>query len=219
MRDFQLAYPSSKRDGYSAFSIFDWDELISTTYDVLTAVQCPNEGMVPNWARITIDGSSGDLKINPGSFSGSGTPQYEFGSEASRTIWRLAMDAAVYPGDIPDNSGQLLEPVVDTLRLNNGESWSQSTFPACTPPGMGSSVYMFNDWLSDAFIYGPVFSSLIVPLDSIGSNEKSQQDLLEDAADAITVDLSSQTSYYPRCWTLLSSLAISGALESAGELL
>ena len=31
-------------------------------------------------------------------FSGSGTPGAEYGSEASRTVWRVALDFLLFPG-------------------------------------------------------------------------------------------------------------------------
>merc|ERR1712118_187895 len=47
-------------------------------------------------ATIGVDGN-GQIKHTGGSFSGSGTPQYEYGAEAARTTWRVALDAAFYP--------------------------------------------------------------------------------------------------------------------------
>jgi hypothetical protein len=97
MKDYQNSYPSSDRDGYNAISQAEWTKLINTSHEVLRAVQCIDNGAhVPNWATV---GVSSDNKIihTGGYFSGSGTPQYEYGSEAARTTFRVALDAAFYP--------------------------------------------------------------------------------------------------------------------------
>merc|ERR1712152_75826 len=72
-----------------------WNLLIDTSYKFLETTQCPDTGLVPNWALVK-EVNSQTLAKQEGSFSGSGTPQYEFGAEASRTIWRVAIDAILY---------------------------------------------------------------------------------------------------------------------------
>lgn len=47
-----------------------------------------------------------------------GTPQYEFGSEAARTIWRVAMDAAFYPTQGSSQTSTFLAPLLK--QLNSG---------------------------------------------------------------------------------------------------
>lgn len=96
MKDYQASFPDSDRDGYSAVGQSEWQKLIDTSYEVLRAVQCGNDGaLVPNWA--TVDVSGGKIVHSGGGFSGSGTPQYEYGAEAARTTFRVALDAAFYP--------------------------------------------------------------------------------------------------------------------------
>ena len=207
-RDFQLSYPESARNGYSGFSRNDWDALIQTSYEVLRTVACPDRGMVPNWARIRKDGAG--LGIEAGSFSGSGTPQYEFGAEASRTIWRLALDASLYPQEAADPYS-ILQPLLKSLDKSPSTDWSDASFSSCSTPGMAENIYIMPGWLWNGFMYGPIFSSLIVPEPSM---EARQQTLLNEAG-VIMSTRSLPTSYYPRCWILLGNLAIGGALSSA----
>jgi hypothetical protein len=47
------------------------------------------------------------------------TPQYEFGAEASRTMWRVAFDTLAYP----DESAAQAVPFLDPLNTKLGESF------------------------------------------------------------------------------------------------
>ena len=109
MRDFQASINSGNQP-----SANDWDMLINTSYKFLKVAQCPagsGSGLVPNWALVqeTADGDS--LEARPGSFSGSGTPQDEFGAEASRTMWRVAFDALSYPDEAAAQAMSFLDPL------------------------------------------------------------------------------------------------------------
>ena len=68
--------------------------------------------MVPNWARIEL--SNGSISHSSGGFTGSGTPQWEYGSEAARTTWRVALDAAMYPQE----TGSTALPFLGTTSFN-----------------------------------------------------------------------------------------------------
>ena len=58
------------------------NEEVERDDDAADEAQCDDMGLVPNWAMAT-EAGSGEINLYPGSFSGSGTPQYEFGAEAS----------------------------------------------------------------------------------------------------------------------------------------
>merc|ERR1712165_181923 len=88
----------------------EWNMLIETTYKFYDTTQCTDSGVVPNWALVK-EKSGQKLNKQSGSFSGSGTPQYEFGAEASRTMWRVAFDAAAYPEESAVQSGSFLRPL------------------------------------------------------------------------------------------------------------
>lgn len=113
MRDFQASINSGNQP-----SANDWNMLINTSYKFLKVAQCPTgsgSGLVPNWALVqeTADGSS--LETRSGAFSGSGTPQYEFGAEASRTMWRVAFDALSYPDEAAAQAMSFLNPLYAKL--------------------------------------------------------------------------------------------------------
>ena len=133
MRDFHLSYGSRS---YALPNFGDgltleerWNMLIETSYKFFETTQCPDTGLVPNWARVK-EVDSNTLAKEPGSFSGSGTPQKEFGSEASRTIWRVALDALLYP-DESASAAAFLEPLhqklYDGFDSNNLPNWEDNT--------------------------------------------------------------------------------------------
>lgn len=126
MRDFQasLALNSGGRP-----SSYDWDMLIDTSYKFLSIAQCPSgygSGLVPNWALVQESADGSILEARSGSFSGSGTPQYEFGAEASRTMWRVAFDAVAYPYEAANQAIPFLEPL--NTQLVQGYSPQEHTF-------------------------------------------------------------------------------------------
>ena len=135
MRDFHNSYDNGLRN-YVMPNFGDvltltekWDMLIDTTYKFYGTTQCTDSGLVPNWALVQ-EVDSQTLKKYPGSFSGSGTPQYEFGAEASRTLWRVAIDAILYPGESSVLSGAFLDPIHQNLFDgfdSNNQNWNQNT--------------------------------------------------------------------------------------------
>ena len=214
MKDYQNAFPNNDRNGYSGIAEGEWDKLINTSHEFMRAVQCSGDGaLVPNWATITVDGS-GKIIHTGGSFSGSGTPQYEYGSEAARTTFRVALDAAFYPENSSEWSPYLSQ---FNWRLDgsfqNG-SFSSSAFPSCPGPDTTQNIYMFGDWQSNAFIYGPTYSALIAASSDIGN-----ADAMIDAAGKILEETPLPSSYYPRSWTMIANLMLNGAMESAGNTL
>merc|ERR1712048_676773 len=131
--------------GYSAVPQNEWKKLIDTSHEVLTAVQCSDDGaLVPNWDTVGVKG--GKIVHSGGSFSGSGTPQYEYGSEAARTTWRVALDAAFYP-EMSSEWSPYLSSFNYRLdqKFNNG-SFASNTFPSCKTPGTNQNINMFGDW-------------------------------------------------------------------------
>ena len=123
MRDFQASILSRDYDrpntlgGDNKTWNEKWNMLIDTSYKFLNTAQCQSSqgsGLVPNWALVT-EKDSNTLEAYSGSFSGSGTPQYEFGAEASRTMWRVAFDAAAYPEEADDQAVPFLDPLYQKL--------------------------------------------------------------------------------------------------------
>lgn len=212
MKDYQKSFPNSDRVGYSAISQSEWTKLIDTSHEVLRAVQCSDDGaLVPNWATIGVSG--GKIIHSGGGFSGSGTPQYEYGAEAARTTFRVAMDAAFYPEKSSEWSPYLSQYNYRMDQSFNNGSFSSNTFPSCKTPGTNQNINMFGGWQSNAFIYGPTYSTLIAASDT------SNAEAMIDAAGKILGDSPLPTSYYPRSWAMITNLMVNGAMESAGNTL
>lgn len=133
MKDYQVDFPNEDRD-YNMPNFNDgittetrWNKVIQTSYEFLDAAQCEDMGLVPNWAMATAT-NSGEIELYPGSFSGSGTPQYEFGAEASRTIWRVLLDVAMYPNDAFEKAEHFLSPLQSRLAGGfTGSDWNDNT--------------------------------------------------------------------------------------------
>jgi hypothetical protein len=78
---------------------------------------------------------------------------------------------------------------------------------------MSSDITIFSGgWLYNAFIYSPIVSSLIVPSSTLTVSQ--QQQMIDSAGTALQTNV--PTDYYSRMWTLLGSLAVNGAIASAG---
>jgi hypothetical protein len=70
--------------------------------------------MIPNWVTVGLNGDQ--IEHYGDSFSGSGTPELDYGAEAARTTWRVAIDAALFPSELNDNAKTYLKPLQDRLR-------------------------------------------------------------------------------------------------------
>eukprot|EP00536_Pseudo-nitzschia_multiseries_P014283 jgi/Psemu1/214306/e_gw1.683.4.1 len=211
MKDYQNSFPDNLRSGYSAIPQDEWTKLIDTSHEVLRAVQCANDGaLVPNWATIGLQ--SGNIVHTGSSFSGSGTNQYEYGAEAARTTFRVALDAAFYPENSSEWSTYLSR---FNYRMDSGfnGSFSSSTFPQCRTPQTGQDIVMFGNWQSNAFIYGPTYTALIAASSDIGNAAA-----MVDAAGTILGN-ALPSSYYSRSWAMIANLMLNGAMESAGNTL
>jgi hypothetical protein len=213
MKDYQANFPNKLRKGYSVVSQTNWKKLIDTSHDVLRAVQCSNDGaLVPNWATIGV-GDNGKIKHTGSSFSGSGTPQYEYGAEAARSTFRVALDAAFYP-ERADEWSQYLSSF--NWRLEGGYrngSFSPNAFGSCKGPNTNQNINMFGDWLNNDFISGPTFTALIAASTDIGNADA----MIDAAGKKMARPL--PNSYYPRSWAMITNLMLNGAMESAGNTL
>jgi len=211
MKDYQKSFPDSDRVGYNAISQSEWTKLIDTSYGVLDAVQCSNDGaLVPNWAKVDVQ--NGKVVHTGGQFSGSGTGQYEYGAEAARTTFRVALDAALYPEKSNEWSPYLGDYNYRMEQGYTNGSFSSGSFPSCRGPNTDSNIYMFGDWQNNAFIYGPTYSALI------GASPGAGESMIE-AAGKILGERALPDTYYPRSWAMISNLMLNGAMESAGNTL
>jgi len=186
-----------------------WLQVIETSYDVLDVTQCNDMGLVPNWALLTE--TNGAVNSYPGSFTGSGTPQYEFGSEASRTLWRVVFDVALHPQEAFEPAEHFLNPV--HVRIDSGfdsgkKDWNDATLGTCD----GVTI-VFSRWRYNAFIYAPVYSTLVLEASGVPTTE--QQEMV-DAAGAIVDVIPTGTSYYSQCWSIISILTLNVDVVKAG---
>jgi len=220
MRDFQ---ESIKNRAYALPSFVNtdsWNMLIDTSYKFLGTTQCHDTGLVPNWALVS-EVDSQTLANHPGSFSGSGTPQYEFGAEASRTMWRIAFDAAAYPVESAVQSGPFLTPLHNKLvsnfnpsPLNGWEYFGEGSLEACSP--LVSNV--FGSWQWNYFISAPVFSTLVSGISQPKFVGKlfDQQAMVDKACEHVS-DTENQ-SYYPLSWQVIAKMTLNGDVAKAGAL-
>lgn len=208
-RDFMIKYSgmfgSSNSEGLHYRS--RWNELINSVYQVLEANQCSQTGLTTNWF---VPSESNPSSGGTTSCSGSGTPAGEYGSEAARGVWRIALDYLWFPDEATEGIGaatysnRVANQVI--LKMKNADSsclWSY-----CVPNlDKGCFVTSIHQgWLDDAFMYGPTFASLMVPL--IGGEAANQQQVIDLAATK--VNSGTVNDYYSGSWTVLSTIMLNG---------
>ena len=181
-----------------------WNELIDTSYIILNEAQCETTGLITNWwipSQSTAQNSG-----TPGC-SGSGTPAAEFGSEASRTAWRIALDAIWYGNpDAIEWCRRLAHHVTSKLSVCDSP-WSCSVQldTGCAIDSIHSG------WLDNAFMFGPMMTSLLIP-----TSENDAQDQ-QAALDWTVNHLSTKTitDYYSGSWVAIATLTITDGLMLA----
>lgn len=216
MRDFHTSYDGSRNYVMPTFgdnlSLEEkWNMLIDTTYKFYSTTQCTDTGLIPNWALVTeVDDKS--LAKYPGTFSGSGTPQYEYGAEASRTMWRVALDALLYPDD-STSAVDFLDPIHQKLEdgFDGSSNWADNTLQTCEYVNV-----VFSSWRYNGFIFAPVYSTLAVQASSMTASE--QQNLVNAACNLVK-NIPDSTTYYARSWQVLSMMLLNGDAAKVGYLL
>ena len=66
-----------------------WDALLAGSYEMLDDAQCEANGLLPNWW----EPRGPQRQRGRAGCNASGTPADEFGAEAARIVWRVAVDA------------------------------------------------------------------------------------------------------------------------------
>jgi len=230
MQDFHTSFPENERNYAlpsnmnAAYIKEEWDQLIETSYDVLLAVQCPLQGIVPNWAMVDIIGDGIENTGDP--FSGSGTPQWQYGTEAARTTWRVALDAAFFPEEMKNTAGEYLKPLLNTLKngfdkeLVDENYFSSDTFKNCFDRSNNENIIPFSEgWNTNPGILAPTLSSLVVPMD--GLSQTKQEEILDTVVDGLLHITSENLNegLYARTWRVLGVMVLTGAVESTGKML
>lgn len=204
-RDFMTQGIGSS-DAEGASYVSKWNKVISTSYKMFDAVQCHSNGLITNWARVweSADGV-GPFRADA-NFTGSGTPGAQYGSEASRTTWRVALDYLLYPKEAMHNATQYLDPLVVMLESKESHcDWASELRidDAC----LVTSVHP--DWSWNMFIAGPTFSSLVVPAQNDGVSIKRQQELI-NAGGARVAKGGFSSGYYSGSWVAISTFTLNG---------
>jgi len=201
-RDFMVTfaplYGSSASEGSGLASL--WDSLIETSYRLLNEAQCDATGLVTNW---WVPADSGSADAGTAGCSGSGTPAAEFGSEASRSAWRVAVDALWYgAADAVQFSNRIASHVEETLRTDGNLD-------------IGCNVTSIHPgWKVNGFMTGPLATSLTVPAASLSvSAQQSALDTLAAKIEAMSI-----TDYYSGCWVALATATLSGDLVAIAPL-
>jgi len=208
MRDFMNNYgPSLGMGTEGATYVSKWNTVITTSYKVLLADQYDTTGLTTNWyvpnQNPAIVGSTG--------CSGSGTPADQYGAEAARGAWRVAIDWLWYGDEDTVRPAAYLTPLVQHVysKYTGG-----SNFGDLSPGGLVKSV--FSNWLNqdNGFIYGPTFSALVFPV----AGCTNQQAALTAGASKIAA-APSINGYYGGSWVAISTLTVNGDLAGLKSLI
>ena len=188
------------------------DAVVDVTYDILLANQCPSNGLTTNWYVPVEEDPS---QTGTTGCSGSGTPAAEFGSEASRGVWRVALDYMLYgEARAVVYMDGMIGNLLNAYRPENDVS---SQWDDLTSSGSGCLVESVHaSWQWNAFMFGPVFSALVVP--QLGASDLDLQvGALDSAAARIRGEVIS--GYYSGSWVAISTLTLNGDFLEAGSLL
>jgi hypothetical protein len=205
MRDFMKNYGPALGLGTEGPTYESkWNTLIATSYAILLADQCPDTGLTTNWY---VPNQNSPTTRGTTGCSGSGTPSDQFGSEASRGVWRVALDWMWYGDEDTKNPAAYLTPVVSHVisRFQGGSSFSDLS-TGCLVNSIHSS------WSTLPFMYGPTFSSLVFPT----SNTKQASTL---TAAANTLKAATISDYYAGSWVAISTMTLNGDLAKVKSLL
>ena len=150
--------------------------------------------------------------------SGSGTPAAEFGSEASRTVWRVALDALWYKDSAAVSFNDRASVQVATKLAQYGVNGCYSP-SSCEALRLDTGCLVTSihvDWLWNAFMLGPASTALTVPLSAAYSGTSTdaarQQLALDNAAGILSQQ--SITDYYAGSWIAIATLTLTGDLSS-----
>jgi hypothetical protein len=191
------------------------DNVVDITYQILLANQCPSNGLATNWY---VPDEQDPGQTGTTGCSGSGTPAAEFGSEASRGVWRVVLDYMLYTDErAVDYLKSLTKNVVKQYRsdVESSDMWDELDYQTTAAECLVDSVH--TSWQWNAFMFGPIFTSLTVPVkDGSKSDLDLQVQALESAAERIKGTAISD--YYSGSWIAISTLTLSGNFVEAMSL-
>lgn len=185
-----------------------WDALIQSSYAMLDDAQCEATGLTPNWWRpagaIQSRGSAG--------CNSSGTPADQFGAEAARGVWRVALDALWAPSA---TSARYLHRISSHLATLRDERAPGGFAELGLDPRCEAVRSVFPEWQTTPFMYGPLAASLLVPLPAGTGDRLAERQ--RNALEALTTRLGNTkvTDYYNGAWTSLATATLNGDFTRA----
>ena len=188
MKKFAATFGASSAEGTALAP--QWDSLIETSHSILSDAQCEATGLVPNWYR--------PMNEDTGC-SGSSTPPAEFGSEASRAAWRVALDSLWWGDAAAGAFNEKMADQVTTKLVMYGTDgcWSLNGCEAMQLDTGCLVTSIHADWIYNMFRLAPMATSLAVPLPGADATRVAEQQLALDNAASL-LDGQSITDYY-RC--------------------
>jgi len=191
-----------------------WGGLVDSSYAMLAQAQCGSTGLTPNWwVPQQKEGSSGWPGCNS-----SGTPADKFGVEASRGVWRVALDGLWSADADPTRvSGRAY---CNRVSLELARALDPSVDAGFGPLSTGCTVRSIQaDWYWNPFMFGPLSAALLLPLPSSESaaaranQTAALQTLSRRVADTRVSD------YYSGSWVALATATLNGDARRACRLL
>ena len=190
-----------------------WDALIQSSYMMLEEAQCESSGLVPNWWR-----PAGPR--NPQGAPGcnhSGTPADEFGSEAARSVWRVAVDA-LWSGSAEAVRFTARVARQVTSRLDEAASNGAGFQPLAIDESCTSVRTVHQDWYWNAFMFAPIAAALVLPLPhDNGSGDAGLAERQQRALSLLSERIATGkiTQYYSGAWLAIATPTLNGDLAAA----
>ena len=188
----------------------NWDALVRGSYAMLRDAQCAHTGLTPNWWQP----AGPQRPRGAAGCNSSGTSADEFGAEASRGVWRVALDAlwtpAPWAGEAPPPSWEYSRRVGSHLvsKLNLSDV---ANFSALDAGCAVASVHA--GWQWQGFIYGPLSAALMLPLET--EKERQKKALAALAAHIGAAPRRDRADYYHGSWLAIATVTLNGDLGRA----
>ena len=182
---------------------------------------------MPNW---WVPSLSGTPAAGTTGCDGSGTPPAEFGSEAARGVWRVALDALWSSPDgggaaaagfrkggsrwSSDASGRYVRRVTRQLIASLNASAPSGFNELSIDPECDHVNSIHADWYWNAFMYSPMSAALMIPLPVQYANYEPHRKraLLLLAGRVASEPIE---SYYSGAWLAIATSTLNGDLGAA----
>ena len=191
-----------------------WNALIETSYMILGEAQCEATGLSPNWYVPALSHSAG---AGTTGCSGSGTPADEYGAEAARTGWRLAVHWLLH-GDARAALFSRRTAAHVASKLGSFAFSVCSSVASCAALQLDTGCLINSihpSWVWNGFMLGPTAASLVVP-PAHSSALPAQRLAINNAA--LVLDAMSVDDYYSGSWVAIATATLSGVWTALAPL-